>query len=157
MKLCLDLQITDSLTEVSDKEHPSRYDFDQWVALVLEGRKEEAELTIRLVDEEEIQSLNRDYRHKDKVTNVLSFPADLPEHIDIPLLGDMIICPEVVKQEANEQQKSLSAHWAHMVIHGTLHLLGYDHIEEQQAETMECIEIELLASIGYANPYHEHG
>ena len=113
----------------------------------------EAELTIRLVNEAEITELNHTYRNNNKATNVLSFPADLPEHIDIPLLGDMIICPSVVKREATEQHKALSSHWAHMVIHGTLHLLGYDHINEREAEEMENLEIQLLAGLGIDNPY----
>lgn len=151
MNVCLDLQVADTLG--NKKEHPSSEHIEQWVALALTGRKDEAELTIRLTDKNEIRQLNRDYRQQDKATNVLSFPADLPEHIDIPLLGDMIICPAVVVEEAKEQHKALHAHWAHMVIHGTLHLLGYDHIEEQDAEVMESIEIELLASLDIANPY----
>ena len=151
MSLYVDLQVSEALED--DEDHPSLNDFEQWVSLAIKGRKQEAELTIRLADEAEIQQLNRDYRDKDKATNVLSFPADLPEHIELPLLGDMVICPAVVAKEAKQQQKDLQAHWAHMTIHGTLHLLGYDHIEEQEAEMMEGIEIDLLASLGFANPY----
>ncbi|MCR8921179.1 rRNA maturation RNase YbeY [Dasania sp. GY-MA-18] len=150
--LYLDLQIADNLAPVA-ASLPSSAQLELWVAAALAGRKDEAELTIRLVDEQEISQLNATYRHKDKATNVLSFPADLPEHIDIPLLGDIIICPAVVAAEAQQQQKTLTAHWAHMVIHGTLHLLGYDHIEEQQAVAMEAIETQLLADLGYPNPY----
>lgn len=112
-----------------------------------------AELSIRLVDNEESQSLNREYRQKDKPTNVLSFPADLPDIVDIPLLGDLIICVPVVQQEALDQQKAVDEHWAHMVIHGTLHLLGYDHIEEQEAILMESIETDILSTLGIACPY----
>ncbi|WP_019530710.1 rRNA maturation RNase YbeY [Dasania marina] len=150
--LDLDLQIADSLA-ADAATLPTSDNFELWVAAALAGRKSEAELTVRLVDEQEIRELNATYRHQDKATNVLSFPADLPEHIDIPLLGDIIICPAVVAAEAQQQQKTLTAHWAHMVIHGTLHLLGYDHIEEQQAVAMEAIEIQLLAQLDYPNPY----
>jgi probable rRNA maturation factor len=117
--------------------------------------RDEAQLTIRITDEAEIQELNRTYRHKDKPTNVLSFPFEAPPGVEIPLLGDIIICAAVVAREAGEQGKPLQAHWAHMVIHGTLHLLGYDHIDETEAEQMEGLEITLLAGLGYANPYQE--
>ncbi|EGG95046.1 A heat shock protein involved in translation [gamma proteobacterium IMCC1989] len=113
----------------------------------------QAELTIRLVDEPESQQLNNDYRQKDKPTNVLSFPADLPDIVDLPLLGDLIICAPVVIKEAEEQQKPLQSHWAHMVVHGTLHLLGYDHIDENDANIMEAIETDVLAAMGIACPY----
>jgi probable rRNA maturation factor len=113
----------------------------------------QAELTIRLVDEPESQELNREYRQKDKPTNVLSFPADLPDIVNLPLLGDLIICAPVVAKEAEEQQKPLESHWAHMVVHGTLHLLGYDHIDENDANIMEAIETDVLAAMSIACPY----
>ena len=114
----------------------------------------EAALSIRLVDEPEGRTLNRDYRHKDYATNVLSFPADVPEGLlDIPLLGDLVICVPVVEREAAEQGKSLEAHWAHLVIHGCLHLLGYDHIDDDEAEEMEGLEQNLLADLGHPDPY----
>jgi probable rRNA maturation factor len=111
-------------------------------------------MTIRVVDEDEIRQLNRDYRGKDYATNVLSFESDLPPELDIPLLGDIIICPAVVQREAAEQCKTLDAHWAHMVIHGTLHLQGYDHIEDSEAEAMEALEIAIMQQLGYADPYN---
>lgn len=114
----------------------------------------QAELSIRIVDEEESQTLNRDYRQKNKPTNVLSFPAELPDIVDLPLLGDLVICAPVVEQEAQEQHKTSHAHWAHMVIHGTLHLLGYDHIDAQEADEMEAIETDILATLGIDCPYH---
>ena len=127
--------------------------FLQWVTAALEGRRDQAELTVRLVDVEESQQLNRQYRGKDKPTNVLSFPADLPEELNLPLLGDLVICAPVVASEAQEQHKAPSAHWAHMVVHGTLHLLGYDHIEDADAEIMETLETRILAGLGIDDPY----
>lgn len=117
------------------------------------------DITLRIVDADEIQELNRDYRGKDKPTNVLSFPFEMPEGLPAdamaPLLGDIIICDSVVRQEANEQHKTLQAHWAHMVTHGVLHLLGYDHIDDDDAAVMEALEIRALAEQGFDDPYAE--
>lgn len=135
---------------------PSKQQFEQWVAAALatvDTGSSESELTIRLVDAEESQALNSQYRHKDKPTNVLSFPSDLPAELQIPLLGDLVICAPVVEQEARVQGKPPEAHWAHMVIHGTLHLLGYDHIEDDEAHIMERLETQILAGLNYADPY----
>ncbi|EEQ12819.1 metalloprotease [Yersinia frederiksenii ATCC 33641] len=115
--------------------------------------QEVAEVTIRLVDEAESHELNLTYRGKDKSTNVLSFPFEAPPEIELPLLGDLIICRQVVEQEAVEQDKALLAHWAHMVVHGSLHLLGYDHIVDDEAEEMESIETEIMQNLGYPDPY----
>jgi len=131
---------------------PTATEFNLWVATALQGR-EDAELTLRLVDTGESQELNSRYRGKDGPTNVLSFPAELPPGIDFPLLGDIVICAPLVQKEAEVQGKSLKAHWAHLVIHGVLHLLGLDHQEEQAAHEMEAIEAELLFSLGFPNPY----
>ncbi|MDX1408882.1 MAG: rRNA maturation RNase YbeY, partial [Saprospiraceae bacterium] len=115
------------------------------------------DITLRIVSEDEIRMLNRDYRGKDKPTNVLSFPFEMPEGLPAeaipPLLGDVIICDAVVRQEANEQHKPLQAHWAHMVTHGVLHLLGYDHIDDDDAVIMETLEIRALAEQGFDDPY----
>ncbi|SFH77026.1 rRNA maturation RNase YbeY [Modicisalibacter xianhensis] len=127
-----------------------------WVGAVL-ARHEVApntEVTIRLVDCEESRALNRDYRGKDKPTNVLSFPFEMPPGVEAaPLLGDLIVCHAVVACEAQEQHKPLAHHYAHMVVHGTLHLLGYDHIEDAEAEEMEALEREILSDFGIADPY----
>ncbi|WGE63877.1 rRNA maturation RNase YbeY [Actinobacillus equuli subsp. haemolyticus] len=150
----IDLQIA---TENSE-DLPSLEQFTQWVqrALAYEAQTEdfpETEITIRIVDEAESHELNLTYRGKDKPTNVLSFPFEVPEGIELPLLGDLIICRQVVEKEAQEQQISLESHWAHLAIHGTLHLLGYDHIEDAEAEEMEGLETEIMQSLGFEDPY----
>ncbi|NVZ21089.1 rRNA maturation RNase YbeY [Pseudomonas costantinii] len=133
---------------------PSEEQFRQWCALALRQRTADSELTIRLVDEPEGRELNHTWRQKDYATNVLSFPADVPDELlDIPLLGDLVICVEVVEREAKEQGKELEAHWAHLVIHGCLHLLGYDHIDDDEAWEMETLEQTLLAELGHRDPY----
>jgi probable rRNA maturation factor len=119
----------------------------------LAGRREDAELAIRIVDAEEGRALNRDYRDKDYATNVLSFPAELPPGVPLPVLGDLVLCAPVIAREAAEQGKPLKHHYAHMVVHGVLHLLGHDHMREAEAETMEAIEREVLAGLGIADPY----
>ena len=132
---------------------PAEADFQRWLDAVLPKFQQESEVTIRLVDEAESHELNHTYRGKDKPTNVLSFPFEAPPGIELPLLGDLIICRQVVEKEAKEQEKALEAHWAHMVIHGSLHLLGYDHIEDDEAEEMEALETEIMLALGYPDPY----
>jgi probable rRNA maturation factor len=135
---------------------PGDAEFELWVRTALRGL-EAAELTIRVVDREESREFNRRYRGKDAPTNVLSFPADLPAEVGINLLGDILICAPLVGEEAREQGKAEQAHWAHLTIHGVLHLLGHDHQEAADAEVMEGIEIALLESLGIANPYEASG
>ncbi|KAB0548362.1 rRNA maturation RNase YbeY [Pseudomonas argentinensis] len=145
----LDLQVASDAGRL-----PAEADFQAWCALALRQRSADSELTIRLVDEAEGRELNRTWRGKDYATNVLSFPADVPDELlDIPLLGDLVICVPVVEREAVEQGKTLDAHWAHLVIHGCLHLLGYDHIDDEEAEEMESLERILLAELGHPDPY----
>lgn len=132
---------------------PSDDQLQAWFEHAIRGAKPQAEVTIRIVDEGESQSLNRDYRGKDKPTNVLSFPFEAPPGVEIDLLGDLIVCRQVVEQEAQQQGKTLMDHWAHMVVHGSLHLLGYDHIEDDEAEQMEALEREILATMGVSDPY----
>nr|VFJ42723.1 MAG: probable rRNA maturation factor [Candidatus Kentron sp. DK]VFJ47026.1 MAG: probable rRNA maturation factor [Candidatus Kentron sp. DK] len=112
-----------------------------------------AELTVRIVDEEEMRDLNRRYRGQEKTTNVLSFPCDASNFPGLHLLGDIVVCAPVVKREAGEQGKEPVAHWAHMVIHGTLHLMGFDHLSEPQAVQMESLETRILARLGFSDPY----
>lgn len=139
--------------ESGDAEPPSLEQIRTWVEAALNNERDDAELTVRVVDSDEIRELNRDYRHKDSTTNVLSFPFEAPPGVDLPLLGDVVICAAVVADEARAQGKALEAHWAHMVVHGVLHLLGYDHISDAEADVMERREVEVLASLGYADPY----
>lgn len=147
--LYLDLQIATDAVECL----PSEADFTLWVQKALPNSDEEFEVTIRIVDDEESHALNHEYRGKNKSTNVLSFPFEAPPGVELPLLGDLVICTQVVKKEAKEQKKELLHHWAHMTIHGILHLLGYDHINDDEAEEMEAIETKLLASLSISDPY----
>ena len=144
---------------VAPTELPTKEQFQLWVDTALDevssDPSQEFELTIRLVNCEESQQLNNQYRSKDKPTNVLSFPFEVPDGIELNLLGDLIICIEVMKQEAKEQNKALFDHWAHLVIHGCLHLVGFDHISDSEALEMESIEITILEKLGIINPYLE--
>jgi len=135
---------------------PSAASFRRWALAALDG--EAGDMSIRIVDTDESHALNKQYRGKDKPTNVLSFPGesdmDLPE--DLPglrMLGDLVICAPVVEAEAAEQGKPAKAHWAHMVVHGCLHLLGWDHEVDAEAEAMEQREREILADLGFPDPY----
>ena len=138
---------------VPRKGLPSSASFRRWVAAALETRVKRADLAIRLVDEREGRALNRHYRGKDYATNVLSFPAELPDGVTLPVLGDLVICAPVVAREAREQAKEAAAHYAHLTVHGVLHLLGWDHEDDREAEAMERLEREVLAGLGYADPY----
>lgn len=148
MNLCLDIQ-----NASSGSAPPADADLERWVGAALDGRRVEAELSLRIVDEAEITELNHQYRGKNYATNVLSFPSDLPPELELPHLGDIVICAGVVEREAREQHKAPAAHWAHMVVHGTLHLLGYDHIDDDEAEAMEGLEIAILERLAFPNPY----
>jgi|APIni6443716594_1056825.scaffolds.fasta_scaffold335677_2 probable rRNA maturation factor len=116
--------------------------------------EQDAAVCLRVVASAESRRLDRDYRGKDKPTNVLSFPSSPEERVATGVLGDLVICAPVVAREAREQRKTLGAHWAHMVVHGTLHLLGYDHERKQDARTMEALEVEILRGLGFHDPYH---
>jgi len=138
---------------------PSAISFRRWVAAALEGRIREADLAIRIVDSKEGRALNRHYRGRDYATNVLSFPAEMadgvkmPKGVKMPLLGDLVLCAPVIAREAREQKKPLVAHYAHLTVHGALHLLGWNHEDEREAECMEQLEREILSALGIADPY----
>ena len=148
MAITLDLQLAFDAPDL-----PTETQFQQWLDAAVLPFQAEAEVTIRIVGNAESQQLNFDYRGKDKPTNVLSFPFQCPPGIELPLLGDLVICAPVVAMEAQQQNKTLSAHWAHMVVHGCLHLLGFDHINDDDAEQMEAEEVTILQQLGFTNPY----
>lgn len=148
----------------SHQDIPDEPSVQQWVDAALSNQKGEAELSIRVVDEAESSELNLRYRNKQGPTNVLSFPADLSESLQellleeslqLPLLGDLVICAPVVEHEAQQQKKSLKAHWAHMLVHGSLHLIGYDHMNDQEAELMEQLETNILTNLDFPPPYEQ--
>ena len=138
---------------------PAAVSFRKWVAAALAGRIREADLAIRIVGSKEGRSLNHHYRGKDYATNVLSFPAELPEGlpkgVKLPLLGDLVLCAPVVAKEAAAQGKPVNAHYAHLTVHGVLHLLGWNHEDTREAECMEQLEREILAGLGLPDPYTE--
>ncbi len=134
---------------------PTPADFSTWAQAILRTRRGASELTIRVVDEAESAALNAQYRGKQGPTNVLSFGFEAPRGVTVPLLGDLVICAPVVAREALAQGKPEHAHWAHLTIHGVLHLLGHDHQTPAQAQVMEAMEIAVLADLGYADPYIE--
>ena len=145
-----------------DDTAPETAEVESWVARAVRvsGADSDAEVSVRIVDAGEIHALNREYRGKDKPTNVLSFPAGEVEGLpaDVPrLLGDIVICAEVVRAEAVQQGKVAAEHWAHMLVHGTLHLLGHDHETDAEAAEMEALEARILSDFGIPDPYGETG
>ena len=132
---------------------PTEEQIVQWATAAVQPEGDEVEMTVRIVDEAESHELNLTYRGKDRPTNVLSFPFECPDEVELPLLGDLVICRQVVEREAAEQEKPLMSHWAHMVVHGSLHLLGYDHIEDDEAEEMESLETQIMQGLGFDDPY----
>lgn len=147
MPLHAEIQMATSAGGVPERAALRRWAASAWTA------GDDASVVIRVVDEAESAELNSTYRHKQGPTNVLSFPFEAPPGIEEPHLGDMVICAPVVAREAAEQDKAAEAHWAHMVVHGMLHLQGYDHIEEADARRMEALEKQILKELGYGEPY----
>ena len=148
-KMIIDLQIACE----QESGLPIAEQIEQWATAAVQPQSDEVEMTVRIVDEAESHALNLNYRGKDRPTNVLSFPFECPDEVELPLLGDLVICRQVVEREAQEQDKPVMAHWAHMVVHGSLHLLGYDHIEDDEAEEMESLETQIMTGLGFADPY----
>lgn len=151
------MQIELAFQDASDHQGvPDQAEFEKWLE-VIETSKGKQGVAIRIVDESEMQSLNAQFRGKDSTTNVLAFPADLPssilDELEVPPLGDIVICAPVVTAEAISQNKAPLDHWAHLTVHGILHLLGYDHREEEQATEMERLEVRYLSRLGIADPY----
>ena len=155
MTVTVDVSLSDNLvSEIaeSDDDVPEPELLQAWAsAAYLDDAP--AIASVFIATSEEIQQLNKQYRDKDKATNVLSFPMQSPEEVDVSLLGDIALCASVIKQEAEQQSKSEQSHWAHMLVHGMLHLQGYDHIEDDDAEKMEQLEIKVLEQLGFSNPY----
>ena len=149
MTLTVDIQCA------SAEPVPDEDDLRSWIAAALasQNRGGDTEISLRIVDIEEMAKHNEAFRSVAGPTNVLSFPANLPAELELPLLGDIIICAPIVREEAQAQHKSLPAHWAHMAVHGTLHLLGYDHIEDHEAILMEELESAILAELHFPCPY----
>ena len=147
----LDIQVVSQSKQLPDQEQ-----FQYWVDAVLNDGSEDSELVIRIVDEAEMTQFNEQYRDKKGSTNILSFSFEVPEGVDSNLLGDILVCAPVVEKEAQDQHKELDYHWAHMIVHGVLHLLGYDHVDDQDAEEMEALEIKILKKIKIRNPYEEN-
>lgn len=153
MRLRLDLQVA-----LDPAQHvlPTKRVMSRWIKTALADSGEFAELTVRVVSAAEMAELNGTYRHKAGPTNVLSFESGHSEEEGGGYLGDIVLCPEVVEREASEQNKALEAHWAHMLVHGTLHLLGYDHIDESEAQQMEKLEVDIMKTLKFSDPYQAH-
>ena len=149
MNLHVDIQIA-----CDSEGSPDEQSIQRWVSAAIRNEREDTELSVSIVDECEGKSLNEKYRGASGPTNVLSFPFDDKLPVPIPLIGDLVICAPVVAREAQEQNKALDAHWAHMIVHGVLHLLGYDHQQEQQACIMESLETDILQNLGFPPPYN---
>ena len=132
---------------------PVQEQIQSWVDAALEEFNQDTEIVVRIVEEQESAELNEQYRHKPGPTNILSFPVEVPDGIELNLLGDLVICAPVLEKEAVEQHKPLTDHWAHIIVHGVLHLLGYDHIDDDEAELMESMEIIILNKLSIKNPY----
>lgn len=152
MSALLDLQIA-----CENNACPSEEQIQRCLDTVFAAQQvSEQEITVRLVEKQESQQLNSAYRGKHKPTNVLSFPFESPPGITLNLLGDLVICADIVSEEAEQQNKSVVHHWYHMLVHGTLHLLGFDHIKDSDADQMESLEIAILAKLGIDDPYQDH-
>ena len=156
MSVTVEVTISESLIselpDAGDDDVPEPGLLEKWASAAYLNEKP-AVASLLVTSSAEIQQLNKQYRDKDKATNVLSFPMQSPEEVDMQLLGDIVLCAAVIKQEAIQQSKTERSHWAHMVVHGMLHLQGYDHVENNDAEEMERLEVDILKKLGFDNPY----
>ena len=148
MNLSIDIQ-----KACASEDSPDEDSIKRWVSAAIRDERDECELSIRIVDEQESADFNQRYRGKSGATNVLSFPFDAVTPEPLPILGDLVICAPVVAREASEQLKTIDAYWAHIVTHGVLHLLGYDHIEDHDAEQMESLETAIMLVLDFPPPY----
>lgn len=154
MSLTVELAISRT-ADAKKMNIPDQESFQLWAESSCLG-DDDAIASLQIVGRDEIQHLNKTYRDKDTPTNVLSFSIQSPDEVDIKILGDLVLCVDVIDEEAKAQGKSLHAHWAHMVVHGMLHLQGYDHVEDSDAEVMEAMEVDILRKLGFEDPYSEH-
>lgn len=156
MPVSLDVSISENIeSDLDDARVPDDDAFRLWAesAYLCD---DDVVASFQVVNQDEMRELNRKYRNQDKPTNVLSFPMQLPDEVNIKLLGDLALCADVINIEAEKQAKNRNAHWAHMVVHGMLHLQGYDHVNDEGAATMEATEINILSKLGFENPYAEN-
>ena len=151
--MILDVVVQNATNQVASELIPGNAEIERWVHMTLKGKYKQAQLTVRIVGYEESQHLNQTYRHRPGPTNVLSFPFERPDMVQPPLLGDIVICGPLVVKEAADQNKEVKAHWAHIVIHGVLHLLGYDHEDADEANIMESLEKKIMTELNYPDPY----
>ena len=148
MNLSIDIQMACPSEEAPDEDSIKR-----WASAAIRDERDNSQLNLRIVDEQESADFNQQYRGKTGATNVLSFPFDAVAPEPLPILGDLVVCAPVVNREANEQQKTSEAHWAHIIVHGVLHLLGYDHIDDSDAAQMEALETSILLELNFPAPY----
>jgi len=147
----LDFQVVSQSNSI-----PSIDQFQAWIDVVLSDESIDSEIVVRIIDEAEMTQFNEQYRDKIGPTNILSFPFDVPEGIASILLGDLLVCAPIIEKESLQQNKIVDHHWAHIIVHGVLHLLGHDHIDECDAKEMEALEIKILRKIKIKNPYEEN-
>lgn len=153
MPVTIEMSVSEYL-DAEEEDIPDAAMVQQWAEKAC-LRDDQVVTSVQIVSRDEMCELNNTWRGKDRPTNVLSFPMQSPDEIDLKILGDLALCADVINTEARQQHKPAQAHWAHMVVHGMLHLQGYDHIDEQQADEMEELEIRILDQLGFDNPYLE--
>lgn len=154
--MTIDVVVQKVADQAAGEVFPDDAEIKRWVRRALDGKYDNAQLTVRMVGYEESQQLNETYRHRQGSTNVLSFPFEHPEMVEPRLLGDVVICVPLVVQEACDQGKDVMAHWAHLVVHGVLHLIGYDHNNAGEADVMEGLEKKIMMELHYPDPYADN-